>query len=409
MTTAAQDPFLDDDTHVDFTPHAEDKEIEALALEPAAAAIPTYDPKDFEVDEVPGESLLEYLKRAAPDAEVTVPEAKVVSEVAPEAVAPVPDPTPTPGSEVHQFPDGSSLSVEKTKKGWRATLDAGDEAIKPEVFYGTTKDEMWQNVAAGKINATKKIREQNRRIKLEVETTPEPAAQPAAQPAVRELSADDIFDIRTKLESNPDLAFETWFQKKTGLSTADLVKMVQKGATAADELDAESVAREFVSLHPDYYNLDANRDEITGFLTKKFLRTTLTEKNADELFNRLVAGGHWTTKNLSEAYDDLSESGLLVPRPVATAEPEPEPEPAPAPRQVAPAKETVDTPDNERIVRTVRRPRAGLGLSSKETVSTVHSNEPEKPPSADELDTLTDAQLAELYNGVRRLRATTRR
>ena len=402
MAKAVTDPWVDEDTRLDTAPHAEDKELAALATEPLS--VPNYDPADFEIEEKPGESLADYLKRVE------------VADNGTEALAPAPAPAPEPvveappaaadAAEVHTYPDGSTLTTEKTKKGWKAVCDTGIEGVAPEVFYGATKDEMWRNVAAGKINATRKIREQNLKIKLEATAVAEPVVQPVAQPASRELTADDIFDIRTKLESNPDLAFETWFQKKTGLSTADLVKLVNKGATAADELDAESVARGFLAARPDYYNLDSNRDAITGWLTKKYLNLTLTAKNADDLFNRLVAGGHWTIKDLCEAYDDLTSSGLLETRPAEAAAPEIEPEPVIAPR--AQELEPVTPPQDERIVRTVRRPRAGLGISSKDT-TTVRSSASEQPPSADELDNLTDEQLNALYNGVRRQRMTTRR
>ena len=404
MAKPTADPWLDDETKVDFTPHAEDKELAALATEPHDT--PTYDPADFvEPEDKPGETLLDYLKRAAPDAEVSVPE-----KLAQPAAEPAPEPAAEPEGkpEVHTYPDGSTLTVEKTKKGWKAVCDTGIEGVAPEVFYGATKDEMWQNVAAGKINATKKIREQNRRIKLEAVTEPVAPEPVVTTPAIRELTADEVFEIRTALESNPDLAFTTWFQKKTGMTLEDLVKLTKKGASAAEELDAESVARGFFVARPDYYNLDYNRDTITGWLTKKYLHKTLIPPtvdskgkvtdpgNADDLFNRLLAGGHWTVENLCEAYDDLSASGLLELRPEA-AEPEPEPEPEPVQPPAARAAEPVTPPTDERIVRTVRRPRAGLGLSSRETAPAVRAASSEKPPSAEDLDNLTDAQIAELW------------
>ena len=417
--TATNDPWLDDDAKVDFTVRAEDKELAELATEPHDT--PTYNAEDFEVEDKPGESLLDYLQRAVPDAEISVPDKlKAAAEKIPEAVAPTatePEPAPAGKSEVHPYPDGSSLTVEKTSKGWSATLAFADSAIKPEVFYGATKDEMWQNVAAGKINATKKIREQNKQIKLVAETAAEPVQQTverAERAAGRELTADEVFEIRTAMESNPDLAFTKWFELKFNRPLAQTVEKWEKGGAAADTLDAEAEARDFVAAHPDYCYVGQegvnNRFNMTARLSAKFLKQTTTVDNQLVMEDRLIAGGYWTNKNLSEAYDDLNESGLLEFAPAAT--PEPEPQPTPTPRAEAPAAAPAvaePSQDGERIVRTVRRPRAGLGLSSRETTTVATTKGEPQPPSADDLDNLTDAQLAELYSGVRRARLTSRR
>src|ERR1017187_4912869 len=192
MAKATTDPWVDEDTHLDATPHAEAREIAALAAtEPLAT--PQYDPADFEIEEKPGESLIDYLKRVevadnGTEALAPAPKAEEVAPVVPAVVVPAED-----ASETFTYPDGSSLSVEKTKKGWAAALNANVAGVNPEVFYGATKNEMWQNVAAGKINATKKTREQNLKIKLEAATVaPEAVVQPVAQPATHELTADQI-------------------------------------------------------------------------------------------------------------------------------------------------------------------------------------------------------------------------
>src|SRR5215469_7396296 len=88
-----------------------------------------------------------------------------VQEVNEPAPAPAPAPEP-PQPEVTNFADGSSLTLEKTSKGWKATCESGIQGVNAEVFYGRTKDELLQNIAAGKINSTKKIRELNRAAKI---------------------------------------------------------------------------------------------------------------------------------------------------------------------------------------------------------------------------------------------------
>lgn len=406
--TASNDPWVDDDTRVDFTAHAEDRELAELATEPLAT--PTYDPKDFEVEDgKPGESLLDYLKRVEsgrPD-EVLAP--APAAEPAPAAAAPVAEPAPADSKTVHQYPDGSTLTVEKTSRGWKATCDTGIAGVAPEIFYGQTKDELFQNVAAGKINATKKIREQNVRLKLEAAPAAPAPSAPAA-PAMHELSADDIFELTTKLQSNPALAFETWFQKRTGMGVDQLVKLAQQGAGAAVELDAEGEAKDFLAERPEYYPGSVNnRFNMGARMSAKYLQTTMTVRNQVELEDRLIRGGYWTSENLCEAYDELNEGGLLEFAPNASPEPVPVSQPTPSAAAPAAAAAAAPSQDGERIVRTVRRPRAGLGLSNRETTTVPTSHTAEKPPSADDLDNLSDAQLSELYNSVRRASVTSRR
>lgn len=345
-------------------------------------------------------------------------------EFAPEPEAPVnefadleeqqpPQPPPAkPEPVVIENQDGSTVTIEKTSKGWKATLDSG--AGKPEVFFGATKDEMWQNVAVGKMNATRKIRELNRKVKLgSGNTTPAPAAPaetPAAKP--RELSADEVFEIKTQLESNPDLAMATWFQKKTGLSVNQLVQLAQnandkaaKGEDAKLELECEAVAKDFMGTHSDYYPTDENFASVVLWLAKYKLRRPVTpetlqsQEGANKVMNDLMRGGYWTVDNLTEAFEDLTEDGLL--------------ESAPAPEEVveeettppAPAKPATPRGDG-RIIRTITRPRAGAGIRATETTR-VNPPAAEAPPSAEELENLSDDEIANLMRGVRQTKLRT--
>src|SRR5882757_9395777 len=65
---------------------------------------------------------------------------------------------------VIQNPDGSSISIEKSSKGWKGSVDIGTGST--QVYYGKTKNELLTNVLTAQANATKKIREQNRQIKF---------------------------------------------------------------------------------------------------------------------------------------------------------------------------------------------------------------------------------------------------
>jgi hypothetical protein len=330
-------------------------------------------------------------------------------------VAPVGDPapvTPKPADEptVYQYPDGSQVTIEHGTRGWKATLDSATGAP-AEIFYGSTKDELLVNLSAGKINATQKIRELNKKAKLGVGPVDQPAAQPIAPVATasgRELTGDEIFELKTLLQDNPDAAIEKWFLKKTGLSVAELVKVAKTGKSASDELSAEAISKEFLSRHPDYVPYEKNFEALIAWLCKYKLNQPLQGRDPNTMIETLFNVGQWTAETLDEAYEDLLADGLLD----LQAEEEPEPvvpaAPAAPAAPVTPAAAS-STTSNDRIVRE-RRPRAGnanLGIRTSETVA--RNTEVATPPSVEELDNLSDGDVEKLLAGVRQLRLGTRR
>ena len=334
----------------------------------------------------------------------------------PEPVAPEP-PAPAaskPASEpqVYQYEDGSQVTIEHTSRGWRATLDSATGAP-VEVFYGNTKDELLINLSAGKINATQKIRELNKKTKLGVGPVDQPASAVApivdsAEKSGRALTADEIFEIKTLLQDNPDAAIEKWFQAKTGLSVSELVKVAKTGKAASDELSAEAVSKEFVATHPEYVPYEKNFEALIAWLCKYKLNQPLNGRDPNSRIEVLFNAGHWTAETLDEAYQDLVADGLLD----LQVEEEPEPVAVPA-ASAAPAAPVLPaaapTTSNDRIVRE-RRPRAGnanLGIRTSETVA--RTLEAASPPSVEELDNLSDSDVEKLLTGVRQLRLGTRR
>ena len=314
----------------------------------------------------------------------------------PEIVPPVtPDPEVPPTPVEDETPevfevDGGTISLEKEKGQWKVTI-ASDSGGQPQVYWGKTKNELIvQAMGKAQLNATKKIRDLNLKVKLGG-TAPKPT--PAVQPLSNTLTADEIFEVKTQLESNPDLALETWFQKKTGLSVAQLVTLAQKGAAADASLSAEQVAKDFIARNPEYYAdpQSKNVGRIITWLAKfKLGQPTST---VEELYNR----GFWTVEAVEEAYQDLNDEGLLVKAPKPTTLP-----PATPPAE-PPAART-----DERIVRTETRPRAGLGIRPTD-VTPAPPPEAPKPPSVEDLDNLSDEQVRQLMAGVRRTKIMSRR
>ena len=329
-----------------------------------------------------------------------------------EPVAPAPVVSAEP--QVWQYDDGSSVTIEKGPRGWKATLDSNTGAP-PEVFYGSTKDELLVNLSAGKLNATQKIREMNKRIKLSTGSGSEPVVEPAApaarQPEDRVLTADDMQAIKFKLQEDPSAAFDLWFQKRTGMTASDLVKLAKTGQQANDELVSEAVAKEFIGRHPEYIPYEKNFEALIAWLCKYKLGQPLNDRDPNSMIDVLYKSGKWTAANLDEAYEDLGNDGLLDLQ-AEEATPAEEVEPAVEPVvEVKPVAPAVPTTTNERIVRETRRPRVGsgnLGIRSRDTIGAV-IDDSGKPPSAEELDNLKDEEISALLAGVRKLRMGTRR
>lgn len=310
----------------------------------------------------------------------------------PAPVAPVVQPV-VEQPEVIDYEDGSSVVIEKTPRGWVATLDSNTGAGR-EVFKGQTKDELLRNVLAGKLNASKKINKLNRQLKLgELDTPAEPV-----KPAVRtsELTADEVFEIKTQLTQNPDLALATWFQKKTGMSVEKLMNLAKQGEEANEKLRVEAEARQFRSEYPEYYPTDENLETLCKYLEKEKL--------------------DWNSKNLGIAFEELTEDGLLevAPKPVSRRVVQP-PVAQPTPTEATPSVETAPTPvaatpappaNDPRIVGT-RRQLRGSGIRQSDVTSSQPV--PDTPPTDEELDNLSNEEINQLFAGVRRLRAQSAR
>lgn len=314
------------------------------------------------------------------DPEVVIAEGGVVRPPADPAPI-VPLEAEPEGPEVFQVEDGT-VTLEKEKGQWKATLESGSGG-QPQVYWGKNKNELLINAMKAQLNATKKIRDLNGKLKLGGTPTLKPA--PIVAPVSRELTADEVFDISTELASNPDKALEKWFQKKTGRSVEQLVALAQKGANADASLETEAVGKDFMGRNPGYFAAPQNLKRLIQWLGK----FKLGNPSAD--MNDLYVGGTWTVENLEEAFEDLSTDGLLAlaPKPVA-------PEPVPQPRP------------EERIVRQETRPRAALGLRPTDVAPTPVVEAP-KAPSVEDLDNLDDKAIAALMAGARRFQSLRRR
>ncbi|MCU1301717.1 MAG: hypothetical protein JWQ87_2001 [Candidatus Sulfotelmatobacter sp.] len=322
--------------------------------------------------------------------------------------------------EVIDLGDGATVTIRQTNLGWEAVLDAGTGAG-AEVFRGRTRPELDRNVYIGKLHATRKINELVRRDKLTLAADAPAAHSPAPTPAptVRRLTPDEEFEIKTKLSANPDLALKEWFQKTTGLSLEQLVGLAQQGSAAKETLDAEAVAKSFISARPEYWNAEENyRRLLINICNRnrtKHPESFPAEAKSEPMLEYLVKHGLFTTANLIAAYDALHEDGLLLKKPEAPTAAPPAPAadtptnvpaqlpvpaatapPAPAPAPATPPARP--TPTDGRIVRP-RRENASFGIRTRD--ASAPSPEITSEPSVEELDNLSDTEIAQLYAGVR--------
>lgn len=345
MTQAAvveTDPWLDDEFAQPYTdPHGS-------TLLDDLAEIERNEPQQFPAS-------------LNPERVTNIPEPVVLE---PEQVVEPLEPEEPTGPEVIELDGGGTLTIEKKGKKWCAALDTGSGGT--QNFYGLNKNELLVASFKAQANATRKIRELNRQVKLgPVTEQPTPTAPKTA--AGRELTADEIVELKLLMSTNPAAAFESWLQKRTNLTADQLSKLSQRadaGYEAKQELTAEQVNKSFLQRNPEFFpDKDyENFNSLVSYLGRNKLGRTVTAKNTDEIYQSLLEGGNWSVQNLEEAYNSLNEDGLLITRPKAAPVHQPTPAAVVAPTPVAAQPRTDD-----RIVRTETRPRASLGIRSSET------------------------------------------
>lgn len=301
-------------------------------------------------------------------------------------------------TEAEEFQvEGGTVILEKTGSGWKATL----KGARTEVFKGKTKNEVLVSALAGKLKATQQIDKLNKKLKLgRVVDAPLPVP---AQPQViqsKVLSADDVFQLKTALAENPDLALESWFQKKYGRTLEQLLSMVEQasrdsklGVEASQELTVEGVSKEFLSANEDYYVCPENSANIMYWLcVHKLRRQPTTLDNFGSISGELATKGLYTVENLQEAFDDLKEDELIT---FAPDEEDDIPVPTPPVQPVRTVQPVTQQTPNPRIAVT-RTPRGGLGIRPGSVSNPVNEPIQDRAPSVDDLENLSNEQLEQL-------------
>lgn len=311
--------------------------------------------------------------------------------------------------EVYEV-DGGTVTLKKAGKGWEATLEPEDGG-NPEVFRAQNKNDLLVEVLRGKLNATRQIRKLNKKIKLSgVASAPEPAIPVESVFQPKQLSANDLFEIKTAADSDLDKAFSLRFQKKYGMTEDEFVSLVhsikgqaEKGEEAYEELTVEGVSKSFLEANKEtYYPYAENGEAIMRWLCKHKLRRAFVEGKDDfgTISGELLKRGLYTVANLEEAMEDLQDSGLLAPPPQPEAEEVEEEIPVPVRKVNSRPVPEPTPPSNTRIVRETRRPRGGLGI--RPSAAATHVPAEPTAPSVEDLDNASTEDINALFAGVRR-------
>lgn len=340
-----------------------------------------------------------------------IPDSPVAPEV-PNAVAPVPSQEPqTPpqepvGPEIRSAKRGGTITLEKTTRGWKASLDTGIPNVASENFYAANKDELIFSICEGKLEANKAIHKLKKEKLLggdEPATQSVPSVPKKVDPKLKQLTADDIYEIKNAFEQNPGEAFDIWIKKRFDLDPEQLATAL-KAAPRAEQIaenqrikaDIDEINAEFIGNNPDYaekYSTPENAKLLVTRMAKAYLGRKIAKNTpqsvVDETIYELFSKGYWTAENLETAKDELLEGALL--QQASTVRNVSEPTPS---QQVTPAPAASPSePEAPRIATKTGQP-VGLGISAK-TGTTVAVPE-DKPLSDVDLQTMDLTKLKSL-------------
>lgn len=302
-----------------------------------------------------------------------------VAEPAPVSVAPVAAPTYAQ-PEIVNLEDGSSVSTTEDADGWHAEVDSGNGKPK-QIYHARSERELLRMLMVAQANATKKINQQERQIKLiqQADDIRLEKKQESTGP-----TADQLFEIKTLFQTDPLAAFNKLCQTTAGVEWSEFIKWAKAGQRAEEKQTRSEIAQAFFAARPRYLNNQNNEARMLDYINSR--------KKA------------FTVENLIEAYDELLPAGLLEEPVVVPRTTQPVTPPVAITTPVQPVAPEVPAPANVRIERPVGRQSAGFGLPQRET-TTVRPPASQDTPSAEDLDNLTDEQLNQLMAGVIRTAA----
>lgn len=216
-------------------------------------------------------------------------------------------------------------------------------------------------IAEAQRNATRKIREQEAELK-------ELRARTSKPPEPKTVSDDEEYVLAQELQKKPVATLRKIWKEITGYEMEDFVSTKQAADAVAQAQKQTEAINTFVATHPDYEDDPVKGGKKNGDL----MRMKLAEM-------RLPV----TSENLSKAYSQLKQSGLLVIK-----------------GEQAESGADDKAKEPERIVQskveaTPRVTKRTSGISTHSRATVVPTN---TEPSEDELSKMSPEKLRELAN-----------
>lgn len=205
---------------------------------------------------------------------------------------------------------------------YRREIDLGDGSGK-QVFEAPSMEELIDKLATAQEHATRKIREQAQQLKEKPQPTPV---------TPKELTPEEKFILQQRMQREPEKVLAEMVQRE--VEERERVRREEEQRQQEQIAQQKTDTDQWVASNTDYYASEKN-----GKRMMKYLETY---------------GLELSPENLTTAFNDLNESGLLEVRPTETAA---------APQEV----ETQETRIAEapKVATTVVRRKVVGGLSTK--------------------------------------------
>ncbi|SRR5216683_7669477 len=194
----------------------------------------------------------------------------------------------------------------------RRVVDLGSGAGE-EVFEATAPtreealDALADKQAEAKLNASKKIREQEAELKELRARTGEPLEP-------KEPTADEEYVLAQEFQKMPKATFRKMFEEVTGMKPEDFQTMKQAAQAYQTATTTSAAIETFISTHPDYENGGEAGDKNGAAMKGKLNELKIPV----------------TAESLSRVYDLLKQDGALALKGEAKPETRPEPQRIPA-------------------------------------------------------------------------------
>lgn len=228
------------------------------------------------------EALLRYLDPES--SHTVVDETPVVPEI-PAVTTPVAPVVVAPADEE----DSGDPNLSKTKTGWEYRVDLEDGSG-VQVFKGKTQKEVIAALGKAQINATKKIRQQEREKRDAIAAEPADVdTENSLKP--RALTTDEQWELTQNLAggdvTKTAAALDKYLEIRLGGTLEQVASKLSKHDLDLEYRRASNEAKSFISDTPEFYNTSANGVALANYVTEQ--GWSATKRNLGKAFVALSA------------------------------------------------------------------------------------------------------------------------